>query len=371
MKVTIGKKIFFGYLIIMLLAAVLAAYLINRVPRADIVVPLVLVVVGSIIAGFISKVITRHVKELIVKTKKVSEGFFDQEIEVKSKDEIGDLAKSFNQLVQIHKNAERVFQDYRSKLEEQQWGLEKTNEAIKLLYKELDKKNQELQKLNQMKNDFVSNVSHEFRNPLAIAQDSLSIVLEGAVGELEEKQEHLLSLTKKSIDRLLRLVIDMLDISKIEAGKMEMKKKKVAIAPLVNEVLDINERELSKKKISLKRDVPKNIGSFSVDRDKMSEVIINLLSNAIKYTPEEGQISVKLQGDKKEVRFEISDSGKGIPPENRQKIFDKFERIISEKEEGTGLGLPITKDIVELHKGKIWVESEPEKGSKFIFVVPR
>ena len=107
------------------------------------------------------------------------------------------------------------------------------------------------------------------------------------------------------------------------------------------------------------------------DRDKVTEVIINLLNNAIKYTPEKGSIVVRIDGDDKEIRFEVYDSGPGIAKEDFEKIFDKFERVTVEKQEGTGLGLSIAKDIVGLHKGRIWVESEIGKGSKFIFVLPR
>ena len=107
------------------------------------------------------------------------------------------------------------------------------------------------------------------------------------------------------------------------------------------------------------------------DKDKLTQVVINLLSNAIKYTPDKGNVAVKLEGSEKEIQFEISDTGAGIPKEDYGKIFDKFERITAEKQEGTGLGLPIARDIVELHRGKIWVESELGKGSKFIFTLPK
>jgi signal transduction histidine kinase len=152
---------------------------------------------------------------------------------------------------------------------------------------------------------------------------------------------------------------------------MEMCRTEFDIVALVNEILSSYERELSKKQLVLKKDIPPGIGLVWADRDKLSEVIINLLNNGIKYTPSPGQLIIKLEGTEKEIRFEISDTGPGIPGEYLEKIFDKFERITAEKQEGTGLGLPIAKDIVGLHKGKIWVESEVGKGSKFIFTLPR
>jgi len=239
------------------------------------------------------------------------------------------------------------------------------------ILKKLDEANEKLKELDKRKSAFVANVSHEFRSPLTAIKESLSIVLDGFTGDINIKQKKILESGKKNLERLIRLVTNLLDLSKIEAGKVQMKKEQFDIMPLMDEILTTYEGEISKKKSTLKKDVPQDIGSIWADRDKLSEVIINLLNNAIKYTPTKGNIAVKLEGGKEEVRFEISDTGPGIPKEDQDKIFDKFERITSEKQEGTGLGLPIAKDIVELHKGKIWIESEIGKGSKFIFTLPR
>ena len=140
---------------------------------------------------------------------------------------------------------------------------------------------------------------------------------------------------------------------------------------MAEEVIASNGAEISGKKMALEKDFSESAGSVWADRDKLTEVLINLLSNAIKYTPSGGRIVLGLSGTKKEVRFEISDSGPGIAKEDFCKLFDKFERLTAEREEGTGLGLAITKDIIALHKGRIWVESELGKGSKFIFTLPR
>lgn len=241
----------------------------------------------------------------------------------------------------------------------------------KRLLRELKEANEKLKELDKRKSAFVANVSHEFKSPLATVKESLGLVLDGTAGKISPKQQGILETGKKTIDRLNRLVTDLLDLSKIEAGKIEMRREEFDILPLVNEIVTAYEGEISKKQITLKRDIPEDIGSIWADRDMLSEVIINLLNNAIKYTPNKKNITVKLKGEEQEIRFEISDTGPGIPAEHFQKIFDKFERITAEKQEGTGLGLPIAKDIVELHKGKIWVESEIGKGSKFIFTLPR
>jgi PAS domain S-box-containing protein len=243
-------------------------------------------------------------------------------------------------------------------------------ESIKIA-KALEEADEKLKEVDKRKSAFVAHVSHEFKNPLAVVRESLGIILDGITGEITPKQKEILESGKKNIERLIRLVTDLLDISKIEAGKMELRREEIDIGSLVNYVLATYEKEISKKGLSLKKDIPKDIGFLWADKDKIEEVLINLLSNAIKYTPSGGNIAIKLMGTEKEIRFEISDTGHGIAKEDFDKLFDKFERITAERQEGTGLGLSISKSIIELHRGKIWVESEPGKGSKFIFILPR
>ena len=224
--------------------------------------------------------------------------------------------------------------------------------------------------LNERKSDFVANVSHELKNPLSITKEALSNILDGMSGPINPEQKQVIEIGKKNIERLVRLVTDLLDLSKIEAGKIKLKLEEIDLKQLIDEILKAYEKEISKKQLVLKKDIQETIGLVWADRDRLSEVIINLLSNAIKYAPH-GTITIKLVGDEKEVRFGITDTGPGIPVEYQQKIFDKFERVTAEKNEGTGLGLPIARDIMTLHKGKLWVESKPGKGSKFIFIFPR
>lgn len=228
-----------------------------------------------------------------------------------------------------------------------------------------------LKQMDKRKSAFVANVSHEFKNPLGNMRLSLGYLQDGSAGPVNEQQKMALEIAQRNTERLIRLVTDLLDISKIEAGKLKLKKEEIPVAVLVEEVLIGNAEEISKKNIAVEKEFLANAGSVWADRDKLTEVIINLLSNAVKYTPEGGRVTLRLSGAKKEVRFEISDSGPGIAKEDFCKLFDKFERLTAEREEGTGLGLAITKDIIGLHKGRIWVESELGKGSRFIFTLPR
>jgi len=250
----------------------------------------------------------------------------------------------------------------------------KKKKAILEIFQDITKRRkakEALIDLNRRKSIFVSNVSHEFKNPLGVTREFLNMVLNGHAGKISSEQKKLLEVGKNNIERLIRLVTNLLDVSKIESGKLVIKRENMDIASLVKEIVTTQERAIFKKQITLKKDILQDIGSLWADRDMLTEVIINLLDNAIKHTPSRGEINIRVKGAEREVRFEISDTGPGIPHESYDKIFDKFERITAEKQEGTGLGLPIAKDIVELHKGRIWIESKIGKGSKFIFTLPK
>jgi signal transduction histidine kinase len=267
--------------------------------------------------------------------------------------------------------AEEALRKIGEEVEIQTWGLNKTNDSVKVLYKELEAKNKELELFNQRKSDFVANVSHEVKNPLATIKGALYL-LQKEIGDMATpKQKQIMEMGEKTIDRLNRLVSDLLDLSKIETGKMKLNWDRVELTPLIEEILLPYDGELAKKNMNLKKDLPSDLGIVVADRDKLSQVVINLLNNAIKYTPKGGTVAISANGSENEVRCEITDNGPGIPEEERQKIFDKFERVTAEKQEGTGLGLAIAKDIVNLHKGKIWVDSEMGKGSTFGFTIPR
>jgi len=248
-------------------------------------------------------------------------------------------------------------------LEKQRLSLEN-----KRLLQELKEANKKLTEMDRLKSAFVAMVSHEFKNPLMAL--SLGYIFDGNAGEINAKQKKYLAIGKNEIKRLIRLVTDLLDISKIEAGKMDFKKEQIEILPLINEIIMIYKDLASKKQISLTVNINQDIGSVSADKDKLTQVIINLLDNAIKFTPKKGKIIIMAFRAGEEIRFEISDTGQGISEKDLSKIFDKFERISAENQEGTGLGLPIAKNIIELHQGRMWVESKLGQGSKFIFVLP-
>lgn len=231
----------------------------------------------------------------------------------------------------------------------------------------------ERKRLEHLKDEFVSTVSHELRTPLSITKEGVSLVLDGIAGNLNEKQAEILTTSMGNIDRLARIINDLLDISKIESGKVELKKEMIDIVDLIRNVAGSFDSKVKEKGLELKMDLPWQQINIYADADRIIEVFTNLFSNATKFTYQ-GFIAVSIQDKGFEIECTISDTGIGIAKENMPYLFDKFRqfsRMAGGGEKGTGLGLAIVKGIIEMHKGKIWAESEIEKGTKFIFTLPK
>ncbi len=271
------------------------------------------------------------------------------------------------------KRLENEIHEVNKELEVQKVGLEKTNKELRSLYKKLEKKNKELLKLDQLKSDFVSTVSHELRTPLAISTEGINLVVDGLAGEINEKQRSLLVASKENLERLSRIIDDLLDISKIESGKMELFQNFTDITKVIQEAVDCYQRVVQEKKIALTVNLPENKVYLNIDKDKIIQVVTNLLNNAYKFTHEKGSINVSLIQREGDVLCSVKDTGKGIAKEDMQKLFKKFQQFGREDGagiKGTGLGLSICKNFVELHQGKIWAESKLGEGSVFFFTLP-
>jgi len=222
---------------------------------------------------------------------------------------------------------------------------------------------------DQTKSVFVATVSHELKNPLAIIKASVSNMKNGFAGQINQAQDDILSTCQRIVERINRLINDLLDLHKIEAGMIEIKRKLCNLEEILEKQVDEFEGMLTQKRIKLSKEGLGKDLSLWGDEDKLMQVIGNLLSNAIKYTPVEGHIDLKIYPSAGLVRIELVNTGETIPQDKLDKIFDKFNRLDYSKE-GTGLGLAITKDIVEMHKGKIWAESNPDVGNKFVVILP-
>lgn len=229
--------------------------------------------------------------------------------------------------------------------------------------------------LDSLKSNFVANVTHELRTPLVALDKSLSLMLDGEAGQLSQTQEQFLSIAQRNLKRLSILINDLLDLSKLEAGKMEVKLQPASINNVIQEAMDTLDDWAKTKSITLEKSIEDAIPEIEIDADRINQVLNNLVGNAIKFTPTGGKIilEARLSDSKRSLEVSVQDTGIGIASEDLSKIFSKFyqcgERMISDVN-GTGIGLSIAKEIVELHGGKIWAESEVNKGTKFIFALP-
>jgi len=226
--------------------------------------------------------------------------------------------------------------------------------------------------VERMKTEFVSTVSHELRTPLAITKEGISLVLDNIPGAINDQQRKILATAKGNIDRLSRIINDLLDISKIEAGRMEVKREKVVMQDLVASQLAAFARKARDKGIDLRADLPREPVSVYADADRLAQVLTNLVGNALKFT-EGGSVEISVRGLDGTVDCAVTDTGRGISKEDLPNIFDKFRqfgRSPGAGEKGTGLGLSIAKGIVEAHHGTIRVESEEGKGTKVIVTLP-
>jgi PAS domain S-box-containing protein len=237
--------------------------------------------------------------------------------------------------------------------------------------RQLEQKNVELRKLDELKSEFVSTVSHELRTPLSIVKEGMSIVLDDVVGEINEKQRKILGTAKDNVDRLARIINEILDISKIEAGRLELRKTEFDACDLIRRMVSFFTQKA--KRVEFRADLTSTPVIVYADEDKIAQVLTNLMGNSLKFT-ESGFIEVSCRERKRDVIFMVKDTGKGISKANLSKLFKKFEqfdRATGAGDKGTGLGLTISKAIVELHGGRVDVESQPGKGSVFIFTLPK
>ena len=229
--------------------------------------------------------------------------------------------------------------------------------------------------LDRLKANFIASVSHELRTPLVAIDKSISLILNKNAGEITPTQEQFLTIAARNLNRLSTLVNDLLDLSKLEAGRMDMRRKLAPIASVINESAAGLNNWAKTKSVNLETKIQDGLPEVNIDPDRIIQVLNNLIGNAIKFTPSNGTITVeaKLSEPGSEIEVSVSDTGIGIAKENLQKVFDKFYQVgerVSSDINGTGIGLSIAKEIVELHGGKIWAESADGQGAKFIFSLP-
>lgn len=260
----------------------------------------------------------------------------------------------------------------------------KLESRIRMLEEEIDKRKEVEEALRiekehmesaiKAKSEFLASMSHELKTPLISIMGFTQILTNTNSGELTDKQKYFIESIRKSGEFLLSLVNDILDLSKIEAGMFELNTEEISLKSTIEETLTLFYEKALKHKIVIKKEFEPGLDFIEADKQRVKQILINLLSNAVKFSKGEGgtiTITAKKAGDNAEIS--VSDTGIGIKPENLGKLFGKFEQLdkgISQKYGGTGLGLAITKQLVELHGGRIWATSKYGDGSTFLFTLP-
>ena len=230
-----------------------------------------------------------------------------------------------------------------------------------------------LEKLDRLKTLFLSTVSHEIKTPITPIKAQLQMLLKGYFGRLTKEQKRTLIMILDNINRLNNLITDILDVSRIEAGTMKFVFIDVNLKSVVEEAFETMRQLAESKQIKYERYI-EDVGTFTIDRGRITQIIVNLLNNAIKFTPAGGEVGIELKAHKGGALVIVKDTGIGIPKNKLHDIFKPFYQIDSSynrKFSGAGLGLSICKGIIEYHGGKIWAESEAGKGSQFYLFIPR
>jgi signal transduction histidine kinase len=241
------------------------------------------------------------------------------------------------------------------------------------LFREIEDKSRQIEAANRHKSEFLANMSHELRTPLNAIIGFSEILQERLFGELNEKQAEYTDDILTSGRHLLSLINEILDLSKVEAGRMELELATFDLPLAIDNARTFVRERATKRGVNLDVTVDERLGDFVGDERKIKQILLNLLSNAVKFTPEGGRIGIKAKQADGSVEISVSDTGIGIAPEDQAKIFEEFRQVggdYAKKIEGTGLGLTLAKKFVELHGGRIWVTSEVGKGSTFSFTLP-
>jgi signal transduction histidine kinase/DNA-binding response OmpR family regulator len=321
----------------------------------------------ALVLGFsISWSVIAPVRQINARLGEIALGDFDKHVEVANRDELGPLTANLNRM---NDELGRLYAELNARNRDLTEALAENN---RLLH-ELEEKSKQLEIASRHKSEFLANMSHELRTPLNAIIGFSDVLLEKMFGDLNARQADYLQDILSSGRHLLDLINDILDISKVEAGRMELERTSFSLAEILEHGLRMIRERAGRHSISLELDVDPNLGLIAADERMVKQVVVNLLSNAVKFTPDKGQIEVSAHRAEGEVRVSVRDTGVGIAPEDQARIFDEFQQakhVGLKSVEGTGLGLTLCKKFVELQGGRIWVDSQIGHGSTFTFTIP-
>jgi signal transduction histidine kinase/uncharacterized protein YoxC len=269
-----------------------------------------------------------------------------------------------NQIGQTLDNARLFEKTWRSQQELEIKVEERTRQLTQAL--------EEVGKISKRKSDFISSVSHELRTPLTSIKGYAAILLAGKLGSVPDEIRNRLEKINRHSDELVHMVNDLLDISRIESGKVNMNMETLELKYIADKVADLLSEQLKTKNIAFTSDIPEDCDKILADRSQIERVFINLVGNALKFTPENGKISINAHRSGRVIQINVTDTGFGIPEDAQEKLFEEFFRVentINQEVKGTGLGLALVKHIIEAHQGRIWVKSKLSEGSTFSFTL--
>lgn len=334
--------------------------------------------VGILLTLIMTRILLLPVGKLISAMKRFSRGEWTSKIDIQSRDEIEDLAQTFQQMAR-HFNEAR--EDLEKKVEARTLQLEKTVEElsqakesaqkilkdIEATKKESEMVNRKLKEMDVTKLIFIGIASHELKTPLTAIKANIDFILSEKGGNLPEHLKPYLLTVQRNTNRIQMRMDHMLDLTRIKSGRLHLYPEPIRLSEVVGGY--INEIKPEDKHLSFQVSIPENLFVYA-DRNGFHDIFVNLLFNAVKFTSGGGQIRIVATQKEDTVLHEIRDTGIGIPEDKVEKIFDEFYQVETGKHGGTGLGLAITKRLVEEHGGKIWVESQLGKGSSFFFTLP-
>jgi signal transduction histidine kinase/DNA-binding response OmpR family regulator len=332
------------------------------------VVLLISLVFALVISKISQRVISQPVMQLAETARLVSQNkdYSMRAAGSRYHDEVSTLITAFNEmLAQIHER-DAALQQAREKLEQR---VEERTAELATANKELEIKNREVERATKLKSQFLASMSHELRTPLNAIIGFSDLLSDKAAGPLTAKQGRFVGHVRDGAHHLLQLINDILDLSKIEAGQLDIRHENFPIGEALPEVLSTIRPLALSKNIKLEQ-VLEEGACVRADRVRFKQILYNLLSNAVKFTPAEGRVSIACARDGKFVRISVTDTGIGIRPEDQALVFEEFRQVEGNVQEGTGLGLAITRRLVERQGGRISLESEFGKGSKFTFMLP-
>jgi len=319
-------------------------------------------VAGIGLSVLLARRLVRPVKQMRTAAARIGAGAYDERIELRRRDELGGLANELNRMA--------------VSLQTSVQGLEETVEErtreLQQVLAQLSQKSRQLEVASQHKSDFLANMSHELRTPLNAIIGFSQVLRQGMFGPINAKQEEYLDDILSSGHHLLSLINDVLDLSKVEAGQVELQVVSLSLRETLERGVVMVREPASQRGIAFSLELAPDVDQVDGDERRLHQVVYNLLSNAVKFTPEGGTIDVASARVDGEVRVSVTDTGPGIAAEDRERIFEEFHQtdVGVQQREGTGLGLALSKRLIELHGGRIWVESEPGRGSRFVFALP-